>query len=50
LTIGQEFAKKNEFSLSGHFEKPLDFRILETQGSGTLFAFIEFVLAQRIEG
>jgi len=45
LTIGQEFAKKDDFFSSREFETSFDFNILENYISGTLFAFIQFLLA-----
>jgi hypothetical protein len=45
LTIGQEFTIKMIFSQSGDFKNSLDFSRLKTSSSGTLFAFIQFLLA-----
>jgi len=45
LTIGQEFANKMTFFQSTGSDNSLDFNRLKTSSSGTLFAFIQFLLA-----
>jgi hypothetical protein len=49
LTVGQEFAKKNDFSPSRDFRNSFEFSKLETHISGTLFAFIKILLGHRMK-
>jgi len=45
LTIGQEFTNKMTLFQNRDSENSLDFGTLKTASSGTLFAFIQFLLS-----